>query len=71
MDIIKEDKNEQNSDSTKTKKIIYKQKEKIIRRIIVYRLQETQSIFLWVLLTGKKMRPPATGKPLKYSIIRI
>ena len=30
MDIIKEDKNEQNSDSTKTKKIIYKQKEKII-----------------------------------------
>ena len=30
MDIIKEDKNEQNSDSIKTKKIIYKQKEKII-----------------------------------------
>ena len=30
MDIIKEDKNEQNSDSIKTKKIIYKQKQKII-----------------------------------------
>jgi tRNA:m4X modification enzyme len=30
MEIIKEDKNEQNSDSIKTKKIIYKQKEKII-----------------------------------------
>ena len=30
MDIIKEDKNEQNSDSIKTKKIIYKQNEKII-----------------------------------------